>query len=132
MDYAKTISLDLPYEDAVDRVKEAFKARGFGTLTEIDVQATLKAKLNADTERYIILGLCNPNLAKRALDVERNIGLLLPCNVVVREREGGVWVQALDPSMIATLPGIPALEPIAAEANTLVEAALEDLTGAVP
>lgn len=84
MEYARTITLDLPYDQAVPRVKEAFAEQGFGTLTEIDVRATLKNKIGEDIEDYVILGACNPHLAHRALDIEREIGLLLPCNVVVR------------------------------------------------
>jgi uncharacterized protein (DUF302 family) len=84
MEYALTLALDLPYERAVPRVKEAFQEQGFGTLTEIDVRATLKDKLGHDMEPYVILGACNPGLAHRALEVEREVGLLLPCNVVVR------------------------------------------------
>ncbi len=130
MSYAHTISLDLPYQEAVGRVKDTFKARGFGgTLTEIDVQATLKEKLGVEAEHYIILGVCNPGLAHRALEVDRTVGLLLPCTVVVREQADGVLVEALDPSVIASVPGNAALEPIAAEAGELILAALDDLAG---
>jgi uncharacterized protein (DUF302 family) len=128
MDYGKTIRLDLSYDDAVPKVKEAFKAQGFGTLTEIDVQATLKEKIGEDIERYVIIGACNPDLAHRALQATRDIGLLLPCNVVVREDGDGVLVQALDATVIATVPGLPELEPIAAEAGTRIQAALDSLT----
>lgn len=127
MEYAKTIYLDLPYEQAVPRVKEAFQAEGFGTLTEIDVQATLAAKLGVHMERYVILGACNPPLAHRALEVTRDIGLLLPCNVVVREQGDGVVVQAIDATIIAAVPDLPALEPIAHEVGERIHAALEAL-----
>jgi len=127
MDYAKTITVDLPYDEAVPRVKEAFKAQGFGTLTEIDVQATLKDKLDVDVEPYVILGACNPQLAHQALEVTRDIGLLLPCNVVVREHSGSVVVQALDAGVIAAVPDLPELKPIAAEAGRRIQAALDDL-----
>jgi uncharacterized protein (DUF302 family) len=126
--YAKTIRLDTSYEDAIARVKEALQAEGFGTLTEIDVQATLQAKLGVDMERYAILGVCNPPLAHRALGVTRDVGLLLPCTVVVREQDHGVLVQALDPAIIASVPGLPDLEPIAAEAGARIQAALDSLT----
>ena len=86
MDYGRTIELDLPYEQAVPKVKEAFQAQGFGTLTEIDLRATLQEKLGQDMEPYVILGTCNPQLAHRALAVDREIGLLLPCNVVAGRR----------------------------------------------
>ena len=127
MDFARTITLDLPYDEAVPKVKDAFKAQGFGTLTEIDVQATLKEKIGHDIERYVILGVCNPNLAQRALDVTRDIGLLLPCTVVVREHGDGVIVQALDPALIASVPAIAELDPIAAEAGERIQAALDEL-----
>lgn len=127
MDFARTITLDVPYDEAVPRVKDAFKAQGFGTLTEIDVQATLKEKIGHDIERYVILGVCNPNLAQRALDVSRDIGLLLPCTVVVREQGDGVIVQALDPALIASVPAIAELDPIAAEAGERIQAALDEL-----
>ncbi len=130
MDYARTITLDLTYDEAVPKVKDAFKAQGFGTLTEIDVQATLQKKIGAEIERYVILGACNPDLAHRALGVTRDLGLLLPCNVVVREQGDGVIVQALDATVIAAVPGLPELEPIATEAGERIQAALDALTGA--
>lgn len=129
MSYAKTITLDLAYDQAVPRVKEAFKAQGFGTLTEIDVRATLKEKLGQDMESYVILGACNPQLAHRALEIEPEIGLLLPCNVVVRADGQRSTVQALDPRVIAEVPGNPALEPVAEEAGRRIDAALAELAG---
>ncbi|WP_304452579.1 DUF302 domain-containing protein [Nocardiopsis sp. YSL2] len=128
MDYARTITVDMPYRDAVPRVKEAFKAQGFGTLTEIDVQATLKEKLDLEMEPYLILGTCNPHLAHRALEVDREIGLLLPCNVVVRAQEHGTLVQALDPQVMVRVPEREELRPIAEEADARIRAALESLT----
>jgi uncharacterized protein (DUF302 family) len=127
MGYVKTLRLDMSYDAAVPKVKEAFKAHGFGTLTEIDVRATLKEKLGRDMEPYLIIGTCNPTLAERALDAERQIGLLLPCNVVVRGDGAGVIVDALDASMIASVPANPALEPIAEEAARLIDEALKQL-----
>ncbi len=128
MDYSLTLTLDLPYETAVPEVKEAFRAQGFGTLTEIDVQATLADKIGKDIEPYVILGACNPELAARALDVDRRIGLLLPCNVVVRaDGDNRTIVDALDPQVIAEVPGDPALRPVADEAGTRIRAALAEL-----
>ena len=127
MNYGKSVKLTLDFSEAVPKVKEAFAAQGFGTLTEIDVQATLQAKIDAHIEPYVILGACNPQLAHQALEATRDIGLLLPCNVVVRQHDDGVTVQALDPSIIATLPGDPALQPIADEVARRIDAALDSL-----
>ena len=130
MEYATTIRLNLPYDEAIRRVKDVFKGRGFGTLTEIDVTATLREKLGAEIEPYLIIGACNPRLAQRALDAEREIGVLLPCNVVVRQADGGgVTVDAFDPSIMASVPGNPELGPIAEEASRLVGEALAELAG---
>jgi uncharacterized protein (DUF302 family) len=129
MQYARTISIDLGYEQAVEKVKEAFQAQGFGTLTEIDVRATLKEKLGQDMEPYVILGACNPQLAHRALDIERDIGLLLPCNVVVRAaQDATTLVQALDPQVMVAVPERDELQPIADEAGRRIQAALDSLT----
>ncbi len=130
MQYTKTIELNLPYEEALPKVKEAFKARGFGTLTEINVQATLKEKLGKDVEPYSILGVCNPGIAHQALEIEPQVGVLLPCTVVVRAGDNGTAiVHAIEPEMIASVADRPELEPLAAEAGRLIRAALEDLSG---
>ena len=105
VDYSLSRTLDIAYQEAVPKVGEAFRERGFGSLTEIDVQATLKSKLDHNMEPCVILGTCNPELAHRALDAERAIGLLLPCNVVVRAvGDGRTLVHALDPRVMAALP----------------------------
>lgn len=110
--------IHLAFEDVVGRVTEALKEEGFGVLTEIDVQATLKKKLDADFRRYLILGACNPALAKTALEAEPQIGLLLPCNVVVQESsDGEVIVSIADPKAMFTLVDNPAVAPIAEEAR---------------
>ena len=128
MEYALSIELDLPHEEAVIKVKEAFAAQGFGILTEIDVQATLKTKTGADIEPYLILGACNPQLAHQALEIERQIGLLLPCNVVVRAGDGCTIVEALDANVIAEIPDRDELVPVAEQAGRLIRAALDSLT----
>jgi uncharacterized protein (DUF302 family) len=128
MGYGRTVLLDEPVTEVIPRVKEALKAQGFGVLTEIDVQATLREKIGAETAPYVILGACNPRLAHRALELEPDVGLLLPCNVVVRTHEGRTVVSALDPGVIAELADHPDLKPIAEEATRLLDAALESLT----
>ena len=127
MKYDLTITLDLTYEDAVPAVRAALKEQGFGVLTEIDVRATMREKLGAEVEPYVILGACNPPLAHRALEVDRTIGLLLPCNVVVRADGDHTLVQALDPALIAEVPEREELRPIAEEAGQRLQAALDSL-----
>lgn len=127
MDYARTVTVDLPYAEAVDKVKAALQEQGFGVLTEIDVKATLKKKIDADVEDYVILGACNPRLAHRSLETDRQIGLLLPCNVVVRAADGKTVVQALDPQIMVAVPELDELKPVADEAGRLLEAALASL-----
>ncbi len=127
MGYGRTVLVDATVEATVPRVKEAFKQQGFGILTEIDVRATLKEKIGVEVEPYVILGACNPNLAHRALQAEPEVGLLLPCNVVVRPHAGRTMVSALDPEVIAELTDHPDLKPIAEEASRLIDAALDSL-----
>lgn len=95
--YYFTTTVDLDFDEAIARVTETLKEEGFGILTEIDVQETLKKKLDVDFRRYRILGACNPPFAHRALQAEPMIGTMLPCNVVVQERDGKVEVTAVDP-----------------------------------
>jgi uncharacterized protein (DUF302 family) len=121
------VRLRLPFADAVPRVREALQAQGFGVLTEIDVRATLREKLGVDHEDHVILGACNPPLAHRALQVDRQVGLLLPCNVVVRADGDGTLVEALDPQLLVTMAGNPALAPIADEAAQRLRTALDGL-----
>lgn len=112
--YALSRTVDLTYEEADSRVREALKEEGFGVLTEIDVAATLKEKLDVDFPSYIILGACNPPLAHQALQAEADIGLLLPCNVVVRSLEDGrTLVEALDPVKQLAVAGNPQLTGLA-------------------
>jgi uncharacterized protein (DUF302 family) len=128
MQYGQTIRLSTPYAQALDKVRKALSVQGFGVLTEIDVTATLKAKIGADMEPYVILGACNPRLAHRALDVDRSLGLLLPCNVVVRADGDGTLVQVLDPQVMVEVPEKAELRPIADEAGRLLRAAIADLS----
>jgi uncharacterized protein (DUF302 family) len=115
--YGFGTTLQVPYEEAIPRVKEALKAEGFGVLTEIDVRQTLREKLGAEMEPYIILGACNPQLAHRALEQEPDIGLLLPCNVVVRAEGQGSRVDIADPQAMLGIVGNEQLSTVADEAK---------------
>lgn len=122
------------FEKARERVTDALKGEGFGVLTEIDVSQTLKKKLDIDFRRYLILGACNPGLAHRALIAEPEIGLLLPCNVVLQEDPGGVAVSIADPRAMFGMVGNPALESVVAEADERLRRvllALETASGSV-
>ena len=123
--FSKTVTL--PFEEAVDRVKAELKKEGFGVLTRIDVQQTLREKLGVDFRRYVILGACNPPLAHRAFQAELHIGLLLPCNVAIYEEGGGAVVAFMDPGAGLGIVGNEALEPIAAEARQRLERVRDQL-----
>nr|WP_222426653.1 DUF302 domain-containing protein [Amycolatopsis rhizosphaerae] len=129
MDIGLGVRLDVPFGEAVERTRAALKDQGFGVLTEIDVRGTLREKLGEPLEDYLILGACNPALAHRALTVDRRIGLLLPCNVVVRSDGSGTIVEALDPEIMVSSTGEEEFGPIAAEAAERLRAALESLSG---
>jgi uncharacterized protein (DUF302 family) len=124
-------TLDATFPDAVARTREALAAQGFGVLTEIDMQATLKAKLDKDIGSYLILGACNPPMAHRAVSVDRQIGLLLPCNVVVRadpDDDSRVIVEAMNPQILVEVTGEPGLHDVADEVTTMLQAAIDSLT----
>jgi uncharacterized protein (DUF302 family) len=127
MSYGTSVTLDVPFADAVDRVRTALAEQGFGVLTEIDVTATLRARLGEQMEDYIILGACNPPAAHQALGIDRSIGLLLPCNVVVRVTPAGTVVEALDPQVMVTMTGRPELKPVADEVARRLASALAAL-----
>ncbi len=126
--YGMGLHLEAPFTQAVEATRAALKEQGFGILTEIDVQKTLQEKLGASFRRYVILGACNPQLAQRALEAEIGIGLLLPCNVVVYEEEGGgSRVEAMDPQVALGVVSNPAIDPVAGEARARLQAALATL-----
>ena len=128
MSYGTRVTLDAPFAEAVNRVRAALAAHGFGVLTEIDVTATMRAKLGEEMEDYVILGACNPPFARQALGIDRSVGLLLPCNVVVRAADGGTLVEALDPQAMVTLTGRAELQPVADEVARRLAAALVELS----
>ena len=126
-DYTMTVTLDRPYDESVTAVREALKSQGFGVLTEIDVRATIKAKLDLDVPAQVILGACRPELAHRALVATPSLGALLPCNVVVRTApDGRTVVEAIDPDAMAR----PVVHEVAAEARQRLLAALDALAPA--
>ncbi|ORB87091.1 ABC transporter [Mycobacterium kansasii] len=130
MDIALTTTLHTGFDEAVTRTREALAQQGFGVLTEIDVKATLKAKLGEDMENYLILGACNPQLAHRAIGATRQIGTLLPCNVVVRshpEQAGTIVIEAMNPRLMADVTGEPKLVPIAEEVTGRIQAVIDEL-----
>jgi uncharacterized protein (DUF302 family) len=128
-DYAITRMLPVPFAEAVERTRSALAEQGFGVLTEIDVAATMKAKLDIDVPQQLILGACNPPLAHRALQTEKSIGVLLPCNVVVRaDGPSSTIVEAIDPRFMVTATANPGLEPVAAEVSAKLLAALDGLS----
>ncbi len=125
--YGLSKELDMPFDDALERVKDALKTEGFGVLTEIDVQDTLKQKLQVDFRKYQIIGACNPPLAHKALQAELQVGLLLPCNVIVYEENDGTTVAAFDPVAAMGLAQNADLEDVAREAKARLRRALESL-----
>ena len=127
MGYGITVTTAMPFDEAVAAVREALGAQGFGILTEIDMAATLKKKIDADIPPQVILGACNPPLAHRALQAEESVGLLLPCNVVVRESGAATVVEALDPQIMVGVTGNDGLREVADDAATRLRAALGTL-----
>jgi len=128
-DYAFRTRLSLPYEEAVEKVVTALKEEGFGVLTEVDVKATVKEKLNVDFRKYVIMGACNPPLAHQALSTDLDIGLLLPCNVIVYEDDGETVVAILDPISMLDVVENPDLDPVAEEARSRLGRVVRALEG---
>ncbi|ABL05355.1 DUF302 domain-containing protein [Mycobacterium ulcerans] len=130
MNLALSTTLHTSFDEAVKLTRGALAGQGFGVLAEINVKETLKAKLGEDMEDYLILGACNPPLAHRAIGVNRQIGTLLPCNVVVRadpERDGTIIIEAMNPQMMADVTGEPMLVPIAEEVSGKLKAVIGEL-----
>ena len=118
------------FDDARARVTDALKAQGFGVLTEIDVKATMKVKLNREFRRYVILGACNPELAHRALETELAVGLLLPCNVCLWEEDGGTVVSIAKPAAMFEIVKNAALQPLVGEVDQRLRRAIEQISPA--
>ncbi len=119
--------LDIPFEAVVQRVRDALKSEGFGVLCEIDMKAKLKEKLDVEIGNYLILGACNPPLAYGAPQLEMNIGLLLPCNVIVYEKNGKTFVAAIDAARMLSVVGNRSLEATAAQLNHKLRLAIDNL-----
>ncbi len=127
MEYGYKKSVNMSFSDTVARVKTELSKEGFGILTEIDVKETLKKKLNVDYDNYIILGACNPPFAYKVLQAEKDIGLLLPCNVIVYEDDGKVFVSAILPSVAMGMVENQSLKGIADEVENKLKAVIDSL-----
>jgi uncharacterized protein (DUF302 family) len=127
MEYGFSKVLSIPFEQAVEKVTEELKKEGFGVLTTIDVRETLKKKLDVDFKKYVILGACNPPFAFKALQAEEEIGLLLPCNVVVYEKNGNTAVAIFDPIVMTQVIDNPSVQPIAEEVRMRLQRVLAGL-----
>ena len=128
MSYHNSKTVNLTYEEAINKVTEELKKEGFGVLTEIDVKETLKKKLDVDFRKYKILGACNPSLAYKALSTEENIGVMLPCNVIVQEKtDGKVQVSAINPMVAMKSVGNENLNQVAEEVSGKLKRVIDNL-----
>jgi uncharacterized protein (DUF302 family) len=132
LSYGKTREVDLDFDEAVARAKKLLAQQGFGVLSEIDVAATLRAKLGADIGQYVILGACKPDAAKHALDADPDVGLLLPCNVIVRRSAGRTTVGVVDAGAMLRLTGNVELASTAADVDARLIAVLDGIAGPTP
>ncbi len=127
MAFGTSITVDQPFDEALAATREALARQGFGVITEIDMQATMKNKLGEEYAPFVILGACNPNFAHQALGVDPSVATLLPCNVVVREEGGAVEISTLDPQLLVQATGTDELAPLAGQLTDLLAAAFADL-----
>ena len=125
IEYGYGRSVNLPFRQAIERITETLKEEGFGVLSRIDVHEKLREKLGVDFQNYVILGACNPPIAHQSLQAEPNIGLLLPCNVVVYENEGRTIVAAIDAKKMLSIVGNRALEEVASQVNEKLRRAVD-------
>lgn len=128
--YAMSVELDRPFDEVAEQTRAALAAQGFGVLTEIDFQSTMKNKLDVDVARQYIWGACSPSHAHRAMQADPSIGLLLPCNVVIRESDSGTIVEMINPQMMADLSDSPDMLAVADAVSSQLRAALDSLTTA--
>ncbi len=124
MDYQYKRQVNLSYEDAVAKTREALKKEGFGIITEIDVKAVVKNKLGIDFDKYLILGACNPAFAHKALEMEKDLGLLMPCNLVVYEDKGKTYIAATRPTVTMGVVRNPNLAPVAGQVEQKLKNAI--------
>lgn len=127
MTYAMSLTLDRAFDEAVADVREALAQQGFGVVTEIDMQETLRTKIGVEIEKQLILGVCNPVFADRALKAEPSIGLLLPCNVVIRVSDEGTLVEMINPQFMAEVTESPEMQQVANEVTEKLNAAMESI-----
>lgn len=127
MNYSMSLTMDRSFDDVLPAVRDALAEQGFGIISEIDMQETLRAKIGVAIDRQLILGACNPAYAHRALLADPSIGLLLPCNVVIRSTDRGTVVEMINPQMMADLANSPDMHLVAAEVTRKLEAAMESL-----
>lgn len=127
MKYGFSKTVPLSFAQAIDTVTEELKKEGFGVLTTIDMQETLKKKIDVDIPRYTILGACNPQFAHKAWQAETEIGLLLPCNVIVYEKDGATTVSVFDPMVMDTVLDNPAMQPIAEEVRQRLQRVIDSV-----
>ena len=121
MEYGISKSSGLGFDETIEKVTEELKKEGFGILTTIDIKETLKNKLGIDTDKYMILGACNPNFAHKALEMEQELGLLLPCNVIVYEKDGDVHVSVMNPEIMSLVTGNKKLAEVAGEVKSILD-----------
>lgn len=127
MTHGLSTTLDSPFDDTVIAVREALASEGFGVITEIDMQATLRTKIGVEIDPYLILGACNPTYAHQSLQVDPAIGLLLPCNVVVRSTGAGTVVEMINPQMLVDVTDNPDMQPIAHEVSARLGSVMDAL-----
>ncbi len=127
MSYALTVALESPFDTAIEQVRAALTEQGFGVITEIDMKATLHKKIGAEIDNQVILGACNPEFAHKAIQAEPSIGVLLPCNVVVRSTGETTTVEMINPQMMVDLTANPVMAGLAHEVSDRLEAAIESL-----